>query len=322
MNKNRKNFLFGILLVKVILGSPAGTFYYRVYGFEVTRVRHQFNFNLFPVFGFVLPFGAQVVFNVPGALNAVGIQISFKVGEYFLIGLVHDIHEDIQPSPVSHAHKYFLNLSFSNLLQHGMNHGNHGIRTFKREALMADILLVQKLFEGHRLVKLVQNSNLILLVKFRRVGRRLHSLTQPFSLVKIKQVHEFGTYLAAVGIPEQLDDFTQRGGFIASESAAVKLTVQIPEGKPVVFKIKFGTVARFVAQRVEVGKYVPAGAVHVDKPHNGNGTLVLLQASSLSVKLSYIFIFAVGDGFIWDLQIFENLVIKIFFPVKQAMNIF
>src|SRR5699024_11867249 len=70
------------------------------------------------------------------------------------------------------------------------------------------------------------------------------------------------------------------------------------------------------------GKNVPACAIHIDEPHYGYGSFVFFEGSPLAVKLPGILIGAIGQGIVGYLKILKDLVVKIFFTIKQTVDSF
>src|SRR5699024_11117767 len=110
--------------------------------------------------------------------------------------------------------------------------------------------------------------------------------------------------------------------FRSTRPATVELAVHIPQAEIIIVQIQLRTMSGFITYRIQVGKNVAARAVHINEPHNGNGTLVFFEGSPLSVKLPGILIGTIGQGIVGYLKIFKDLVVEILFTIKQRINSF
>ena len=204
-----------------------------------------------------------------------GIDIAFEFAEDLLDVLADGVGEDVQPPAMSHADHQFVDIAGGGALQNLFQDGERGFAALEREALLADEARVQEMFElfaGHHAA---QRAHAGVAIERPVVGLRLHVLLQPALLLRHLNVHVLAADFAAIGLAQGLQDFAQRrhrfGRAFAdrfAQAAGEKLAVQIPYGEAVGLGIEFGMVARFGAERVEVGDQVAAHAVSVDHLHD------------------------------------------------------
>src|SRR5699024_5914122 len=113
VNKHGHNIFVGLLFGMVILGCAGSSFYDWIYGLQVTGIGHQFDIDIGARFGLINAFIAEVIFNITGTLYAVGIEVALKISKYLAVGFIHDVNQNVEASPVGHAHKYLLNFVFT-----------------------------------------------------------------------------------------------------------------------------------------------------------------------------------------------------------------
>ncbi len=258
----------------ILLGTD-DAFDHRIHRLQVARIGRDGDHNLAAARSPADAGGAQVILDVARALRAAGIDIAFEFAEDLLDVLAHRVGEDVQPPAVSHADHQFVDVAAGGALQNLFQDGERGFAAFEREALLAHEARVQEMFELFARHHAAQSAHAGLAIERPVVGLRLHALLQPALLLRHLNVHVLAADFAAIGLAQGFQNFAQRRDRFRrtfadrfAQAAGEKFAIQIPYGQAVGFGIEFGMVARFGAQRVQVGDQMAAHAVGVDHLHD------------------------------------------------------
>ena len=108
-----------------------GPFNHRVNGLQVAWIWQQFEFNGLPTIGIIIAGGSQMVLHIPRSLNTCRINITLKISKHFVIRLVHHIHQNVQPSAVSHSQIKFIDIKLTCPFHQKVHHGNQGISSLQ-----------------------------------------------------------------------------------------------------------------------------------------------------------------------------------------------
>ena len=91
---------------------------------------------------------AEVVLHVAVALDVGGQERAFELGEDHLVGLAQDVGEHVQAAAVRHAHDDLFDPAVAGVLDQGVEQRNERLGALEGEALLADVLGVEELFEA------------------------------------------------------------------------------------------------------------------------------------------------------------------------------
>src|ERR1039457_3685430 len=216
-----------------------------------------------------------MVLDVARALRAARVDIAFELAEDLLHVLADGVGEDVEAPAVRHADHQLVYVAERRALQDLFQDGERGFAAFQREAFLAHEARVQEMFELFARHHTAHDAHARRAVQRPVVGARLHAVLQPALLLRHLYVHVLAADFAAIGLAQRLQDFAQRGHRFGralanglAQTAGEEFAVQIPYGETVGFRVEFGVVAGFGAQRVEIGDQVAAHAVGVDHLHD------------------------------------------------------
>ena len=99
-----------------------------------------------------------MIFYVPIAKTLVGNGRSFKFSEDLLVGFFHDVGQHVQTTAVGHPDDDFHYAHFGPLIDGGIQGNDGAFTAFQREAFLANVFGVQKLFKTNRLIQFFQNA--------------------------------------------------------------------------------------------------------------------------------------------------------------------
>ena len=128
-----------------------------------------------------------------------------------------------------HADHRFACAGIGSGVEEEVEHRNNRFRTLEREALVTDILRVQKLLERLGIVQLHQDAALGCAVERVVVAGGLHPVLQPLFLHGFLDVHVLRADLSAIRFPERVEDVAQLRGHAAAEASANELAIEIPD---------------------------------------------------------------------------------------------
>ena len=262
--------LFAVALVEQVLLGPDDPFQDGVDRFEMRRVRRQGDGGL-PVaeHAEVLAFGAEVVFDVAGAVGLAGVEVALELAEDLADRLAHDVGQHVEPPAVGHADDDLVEFVFGGLVQHRIQQRDDGLPAFEREAFLPDVLGLQERLE--RLGRVQLREDVFLFDHRGFLVRHLDAFLQPRPLLGVGDVHVLGADGAHVGVAQQPEHVAQLHVRLPAEPAGGERAVQVPQGQPVGEHVEVGVAALAVVQRVGVGHQMPAGAVGVDQLDHPGG---------------------------------------------------
>src|SRR5579883_42407 len=143
------DYSLALLVAQPVLLGPYNTLHYRIHGFEMAGVE-RYGYNDFLAIG-SLPdaAGAQVVFDIAGALRAVRID-AFELREDLHHGLANDIGQHIQAPAVRHADHGFVHAGIRGAVQNFIQDHDGRLGAFQREAFVPHEARVEKMLELFR----------------------------------------------------------------------------------------------------------------------------------------------------------------------------
>ena len=215
--------------------------------------------------------GAQVVLHVAGAADVFRVgRAAAELVEDRLVGLAHEVGQDVQAAAVRHAEHHFLQAQLTAALEDLLETRNHRLGAFQAEALGAGVLLVEELLEGFGRRQALQDRPLAGHREGGAVERLVFdALLDPALLIGVLNVHELDADRAAVDHAADLDDLVQ-GRDLAPENAVDEdRPVQILFREAVGGRIQLGMGdPRRQAERIELRFQVSAHAIGTDQ-HQG-----------------------------------------------------
>ena len=169
-------------------------------------------------------------------------MVAFELGEQVAGHLAHDVDQHVQAAAVGHADDNLLHAALAGVVHELIHRGNEAFAAFEREALLADVLGVEKTLEPLGLGELLQDMALALRIIRRGAAHGLKTLLDPALDRRIGHVHVLCPDRAAVRVAKRLEDFAQRHRAFFGE-------VRVRRGKHLV-KISFGQAVR---GRIQLG---------------------------------------------------------------------
>src|SRR5699024_5984757 len=226
----------------------------------------------------VLTGSTQVALHVSGAPSRAAVQGTDELSKQRRQRLGNEVAQDMQTSTVRHTDDNFIAALTRSGVNDGVHQRNQCFSALKREALLADVLGLQEVFECFCSVDLLQDVLLLSVGRLRHAS--FEAVAQPLALIAVEDVRVFGTNLEGVGRAQAREYLTQLHGLLATKSTNVERAIQIPDGQAMGFHIQVAVIwnrkSRLCpAQWVDVSNQVTAGAVGLDEGHD---TGVLIDA--------------------------------------------
>ena len=183
---------------------------------------------------------AVVVFDV--AVRQPFRMMAFELGEQVAGHLAHDVDQHVQATAVGHADDDFLNAALARVVHEFIHRRDEAFAALKREALLADILGMQKTLKPFGLGELLQDVALALRAVSRGAAHGLKTLLDPALDRRIGHMHELCPDRAAVCIAQRLENLAQRHRAFFREVRVRrgKYLVQIGFGQAIRGGIEFG----------------------------------------------------------------------------------
>ncbi|MNK46200.1 hypothetical protein D3C87_649790 [compost metagenome] len=232
---------------------------------EVRRVEGQGQVNR-TAFGRHIRREAEVVLHVAGDVARKDV-LALELIEEVARLLAHDVDEHVEAAAVGHAEDDFLDALLARAPDQLIQHRDDGVSAFQREALLADVALVEVALEAFGRVELVEDLTLGGRVEARPPLDRLDAVLQPLAL-DARQVGVLEADGLAVGLLERVEDLLEAALKIAFRD----LARQVRLGEAVVLGIQLGHPALGTSQRIELGFQVPHRAIGIDqRRHSGPG---------------------------------------------------
>src|SRR5207237_393747 len=139
--------------------------------------------------------------HVAAAQNAARVYV-LEPGKDLLGSTPRDMHNYVQPSAVAHAHHQINRAALTGGFQNFIHQGNQSADPLERKTFVAEITLLQHLFEEISADKLFENVLLI------NGGlRTFHAFLNPPTPRGIGDMHEFGADSPTVNLPSGVREF-------------------------------------------------------------------------------------------------------------------
>jgi hypothetical protein len=234
----------------------------RVDGLEVRRVRRQVQVEGVARPGLVHAGRAEVVLDVAGALDGVGVDVPLELAEDLLVVLAEDVRQDVEPPAVGHAHDDVGDVVVGGGLADRVEQRDQRLAALDAEPLLPHVLGVQEALERLGRVEAAQDPQLV--VGRDVLGDTLDLLADPALLVGVEHVPVLDADRAAVRVAQHPEDVAQGHPLAVPADVGDELAVEVPDRQPVVGGVELGVHRRLRhPQRVEVGDEVAAHPVHV-----------------------------------------------------------
>ena len=251
-----------VVVVPVLLGphAPQGN---GIHELEVAGVEAQRDVYVTAVDG--LPVGAEpeVVLHVAAAAVQMGVDIR-ELTENLLRALAHDVREHVEPAAMRHAQHDLFHAVGRRLLDRQDEQRDQALGPLERKTLRADELLLDELFENHRVRQAGEDADLLIAAQGAPVLADLHALLQPLAHLLIVDVHELHADRTAVGVPQAAEHRADRGGGAAGQRLRRHRTAEVVRAQAVIGGIEFRRLRPRQVQRVDGRDHVAAHAVRPD----------------------------------------------------------
>ena len=237
----------------------------RVHRFEMAGVGGEREVDGVAV-EFAVRRGAEMVFDVAGALDLVGLEAAaLELVEDRAVGLAHDVGEHREAAAMRHADDDLLEAELAAALDDLLHRRDQRLAAVEAEAFGAGVFDLEELLEALGLDELVENGAAAALGEDDLLAVALDALLQPGGLFGVGDVHVLEREGAAIGRAQDLHDLAHRAGLKAQHVVEEDRPVHVAGTEAVAFGREFGM--RRVAgqaQRVEIGDQVAADAVGAD----------------------------------------------------------
>ena len=226
---------------------------------------------------------AHVVLHVAGTAQRLGGVLAFELGEQVRRRLAQQVDQHVEAAAVGHADDDFLDVTRGAALQHLVQRRDLRVAAFQREALLADVLVVQVALQALGRHELLEDFLLAVGGQLGLEGGGLEALLDPALLRRLRDVHVLGADGVGVDRLQQLDDVLQRQAVRAGQRAGVEHRLEVLGAQAVEGRIEIAhRIDRGQAQRVELGHLVATDAVVVDQPQDAG---LLLGGAGIEARL-------------------------------------
>ena len=191
---------------------------------------------------------------------------ALELGEDLGVGLLHHVHQHVQPAAMRHADGDLLHPRRRAELDHRLHRGDGAFAAFEAEALGGNVALRAERLEALGLRQLLQDRPLGRHVEGAHPGRALHPLLDPSLLVRRLDVHELDADRPAIGGAHHLHDLADGRRFqpehVVDEDRPVPVLFREAVGR----RVQLLVVLRLLqAERVELRLQVAAHPVGADQ---------------------------------------------------------
>lgn len=239
---------------------------------EMTRVRCEGDVNALAVGIHVVRGEAAMVLDVAVPPDRVGQKIPVELREELRVGLVEDVCQHVQPTPVCHAHDDLIHADPRSQLDQFTEARDQGLCALDGEPLLAQVSAVREVLEQLGIDQPPQDVHFSFPAERGPVAHRFHLGLKPPSDAHVLDVQVFDADRTAVGISQDGDDFPQFGPLGTSEMTGVEHPIQIRFGETEFLELELGVARTVVPQGVELGNDVSLVPVVVDQTgHLGLG---------------------------------------------------
>jgi hypothetical protein len=215
---------------------------------------------------------ALVVLHVARAFQSLQVVHTFELRKQHRGRLAQQVHQNVQPSAVSHADDHLFDGRRAAALNEVIEQWDQRLASLEREALLTDILRVQVALEPFRRRDLPQDVPAFLRREPVAEAAGLELVLQPQPLVGIRHVREFRTDRPRIDELELREDVPQlhAPGYRIGTAAGEELGIEIRLGQPEVAQIEdTGPGALREAQWVHVRDQVAAIGPDLNEPRYG-----------------------------------------------------
>ncbi len=128
-------------------------------------------------------------------------DVPFKFVENHAVGLVQDVHQNVEPAPVGHAHHDLAHPRGARTLDDRVQERNQHLPALERKPLLSRVVLLQEGLEQLGRVQFGDDPSFLLEIQLRPIPHRLHPVQKPLANLAIADMHEFDADRPAVGLP-------------------------------------------------------------------------------------------------------------------------
>ena len=271
--RQHRRALAGLAAVLVLLGAHLAE-HHGIDDLQVRGVGGERQVHVVAVEGAVRG-GAEVVLHVARALDVVGLErAALELVEDGAVRLAHDVGEHVEAPAVRHADDDLLDAELAAALDDLLQRRHHGFGAVEAEALGARVLHVGELLEDLGLDQLVEDRLLALDGEGDVLVLALDALLDPGLLRRRGDVHELDADVPAVGAAQDLQDLAHGGHLeaqhLVDEDRAVEVGLReaVGLGPQLLVHLALGE-----AQRIEIGRQMPHGAIGADQHQRADAVL-------------------------------------------------
>ena len=283
-------------------------------GLEVRRVGGQFD-----VEGVARRTGegaglSEVVLDVAGALDGLGIDVALELGEELLVLLADDVDEHVETTAMRHAEHGGVHGGVGGGAEHGVEQGDGRFGALDAESLLAEVLGAEELLERLGGVESIEDVALLLDAEFD--GDALDLLLDPALLDRVLDVHVLDADGAAVGVAQHVEDLVELHVLATGDAAGEEDTIEVPDAEAVRRRIELGMqIGLLGLERIEIRDEVTAHAMHVDECLHAHLLLEhrLLASEGVGVAAPF-------DGLIGHAERAEDVLVELVLAHQQFVH--
>src|SRR5882724_7292880 len=269
--RQHRNAHVGRIAVLVLLGAHLAE-HHRIDDFEVRRVGGQRQMDPVVV-ELAVRRGAEMIFDVAGALDRVGIgRAALELVKQRAMRLAHHLRQHVEAAAMRHADHDFLHAEIAAALDDLFQRRDQRFSAVEAKALGAGELEIAELLKTFGFDQLVEDRAPALAGERDFLVRPFDTFLDPGLLCSVGDVHELDAERLAVGALADRDDFAKRAVFEAEHVIEEDLAVEVGFREAVGARIEFFAVARRLnAERIELGMKMPAHAVGANQHQGAHG---------------------------------------------------
>ena len=135
----------------VRLLGPALSFHDGIHGLEMARVGHECDLDHVPIRRLEPPARAVMILDIPRAparcQRFLDLETALELGKQRFVRHPEYMGQNVQSTTMCHAHDCFPRALLRSEIERAMEHGNEHVETLDAEALVPEVVLVEKRLE-------------------------------------------------------------------------------------------------------------------------------------------------------------------------------
>ncbi len=226
MQQHRKDRLVAVGCQQILPG-PGDAFHHRIHRLQVAGIAHEIEGKRGAVGHFVFGEIADMILDIPGPHQVLGIVAAFKLRKNLFGRLLKDVAQYVEASPVGHSEDDFTTSRFNRPPAQDVQKRDEGFTALQRKTRHAHILFIEKPFKQGCRGELVEDVDPFCRREFSLVLLRFHASLKPAALVRVLKVHVLHADAVAIGLFQPPHDLFQRCRGLFDQTRCGKGAVQV-----------------------------------------------------------------------------------------------